>query len=125
VIVANKQDLGAAWDPAEVGGGAVVVVASMTTGQGVEGIRAAVGEALLGPGPLGEVPGVTNVRHLALLRRAREAVERARQAAAGGLPEEFVAADVGEGRAALEEMTGRRTTEGLLENIFSRFCVGK
>ena len=34
-------------------------------------------------------------------------------------------ADLQEGQAALEEITGKRSTEALLERIFSRFCVGK
>ena len=28
-------------------------------------------------------------------------------------------------RAALEEVTGKRTSEDLLRHIFSRFCIGK
>jgi len=43
----------------------------------------------------------------------------------GELPEEFLLADLQEARGALEEVTGRRTTEDLLRHIFGRFCVGK
>ena len=59
---------------------------------------------------------------------AREALVRARAAAVasgGSLPEEFVLADLQEARAALEEITGRRAPEDLLEHIFARFCIGK
>jgi tRNA U34 5-carboxymethylaminomethyl modifying GTPase MnmE/TrmE len=41
------------------------------------------------------------------------------------MPEEFVLADLQDARAALEEITGRRTSEELLAHIFTRFCVGK
>ena len=39
--------------------------------------------------------------------------------------EEFVLADLGDARSALEEITGARATDALLEHIFSRFCIGK
>jgi tRNA modification GTPase len=41
------------------------------------------------------------------------------------LPEEFVLADLQDARAALEEITGQRTSEDVLAHIFSRFCIGK
>jgi tRNA modification GTPase len=49
------------------------------------------------------------------------------QAASGDPPaaEEFVLADLQEARAALEEVTGKRTSDELLNHIFSRFCIGK
>ena len=78
--------------------------------------------------PLRDRPAITNVRHIALVQRAHEALERARAAASaagGALPEEFVLADLQQARAALEEITGRRTPDDLLTHIFERFCVGK
>jgi hypothetical protein len=75
-----------------------------------------------------DVPWVTNLRHLELLERADKAVERARKAigeSGSDLPEEFVLADLQDARGALEEVTGKRTTEDLLRHIFSRFCIGK
>jgi tRNA modification GTPase len=72
-----------------------------------------------------DVPAVTNVRHRDLLERAYEALLRGRDAAASGLPEEFVLADLNEARALLEEMTGARTPDDLLAVIFSSFCIGK
>jgi tRNA modification GTPase len=71
---------------------------------------------------------ITNVRHVALVERAHTALQRARTASmtdTGAMPEEFVLADLQDARAALEEITGRRTSEELLAHIFARFCVGK
>jgi tRNA modification GTPase len=73
-------------------------------------------------------PAITNVRHIALVRRAHDALARAQAAvvaAAGSLSEEFVLADLQDARGALEEISGRRAPEELLEHIFARFCVGK
>jgi tRNA modification GTPase len=73
-------------------------------------------------------PGITNVRHIALVERAYGALVRARDAAlseSGSLPEEFVLADLQDARDALEEITGRRAPDDLLAHIFERFCIGK
>jgi tRNA U34 5-carboxymethylaminomethyl modifying GTPase MnmE/TrmE len=55
-------------------------------------------------------------------------LSRARSAAGEDgetLSEEFVLADLQDARAALEEVSGRRTPDDVLAHIFSRFCVGK
>jgi tRNA U34 5-carboxymethylaminomethyl modifying GTPase MnmE/TrmE len=39
--------------------------------------------------------------------------------------EELVLADVREALDYLQEVTGRRTTDELLDAIFSGFCIGK
>ena len=56
---------------------------------------------------------------------AWEAYLRAQEAAGGPVAEEFVLTDLQDARAALEEVTGTRTSEDLLRHIFSRFCIGK
>lgn len=121
LIVKNKIDAGCAWDEVEGIG------VSATTGKGLDDLRRAIGNAF-SVEPLRDRPQLTNVRHAQLLRRAGEAVERARAAltpSGGALSEEFVLADLQEARAALEEITGRRASEDLLAHIFARFCVGK
>jgi tRNA modification GTPase len=78
--------------------------------------------------PSRESGAVTNIRHIDLLRRARAALARALEAVAdpaGPVSEEFLLTDLQEARAALEEITGRRTSDDLLRHIFARFCVGK
>jgi tRNA modification GTPase len=71
---------------------------------------------------------VSNVRHSDLLRQSEEALARAAaalHASANTLSEEFILADLQEAGAALQEITGKRTTDDLLAQIFSRFCIGK
>jgi tRNA modification GTPase len=121
LYVANKSDLPEAWRD----NGAIAV--SALTGDGLDLLRREIVRALDAE-RLRDVPAVTNVRHIALVQRAHDALVRARQAAAadgGALPEEFVLADLQQARAALEEISGRRAPEDLLAEIFSRFCVGK
>jgi tRNA modification GTPase len=54
-----------------------------------------------------------------------EAVGRARDRAAEGAPEEFALADLREAMDALDEITGKRSSEDVLTAIFARFCIGK
>jgi tRNA modification GTPase len=129
-VVINKCDLAAAWDPADVEDEIVRAAPriSLQTGAGVAQLKQHLAERLLGAGTLRDVPFVTNVRHIELLQRASSAIARGRAAveeSGGELPEEFLLADLQEARGALEEVTGRRTTEDLLRHIFARFCVGK
>ena len=127
LIVSNKEDIRTVSDAGLSPTGMVAV--SALTGYGLDTLRARVLETLeLVDGDLRDRPEMTNVRHIALVERAQDALVRGRHAAladGGSLPEEFVLADLQEARAALEEVTGKRTPDDLLAHIFSKFCVGK
>lgn len=121
LVVANKADLPAAWDDP------LTVAVSATTGEGLDELRRRIGEAL-DVDLMRERPAITNVRHIALVDRAHAALTRARAAVLDdgrSMPEEFVLADLADARSAFEEITGRRTSDDVLEHIFSRFCIGK
>ena len=121
LIVMNKCDIAPAWSRADA------ISISAKTGGGIELLRRRI-VAALDAEPVADRPEITNVRHVDLVRRAYEAVVRARdavQAAGGSLSEEFVLADLQEARGALEEVTGKRASEEVLAQIFKRFCVGK
>ena len=121
LIVANKTDLPAAWEDTDT------VAVSARTGAGLEELRRRI-VAALDVDPLRDRPAITNIRHIALVERAHQALGRARSAAlaeGGAMSEEFVLADLSEAREALEEISGRRAPEDLLAHIFSRFCIGK
>jgi tRNA modification GTPase len=128
LIVAHKADLKPAWRGVDSADPSVAV--SSKTGAGLELLCRAIRLALEGgeATPVRDTAAVTNMRHTALLERASSAMRRAGDAldAPGGpAPEEFILTDLQEARAALEEVTGRRTSEDLLRHIFSRFCIGK
>lgn len=120
LMVSNKADLPAAWSDGQA------VRVSATTGTGLNDLRSRIVAAL--EIDLRDRPEITNVRHIALVQRAYEALDRARsaaRAAGDAMSEEFVLADLQDARAALEEVTGRRAPEDVLEHIFARFCIGK
>jgi tRNA modification GTPase len=124
LIVANKIDLAAAWDTTSVPG---VIEISVRSGEGVQQLVDQIGQSLGGDGPARDEPLVTNVRHAALLERATAALERARELVTSdpACSEEFLLADLQDAAAALQEITGERTTDDLLARIFERFCIGK
>lgn len=121
LFIANKSDLAPAWSDDRA------VWISATTGAGLEELRRRIVDAL-DIERLRDCPAMTNVRHIVLVDRAHQALTRGRAAAVaegGSLSEEFVLADLADARAALEEISGRRAPENLLEHIFSKFCIGK
>ncbi|MDD9898439.1 MAG: tRNA uridine-5-carboxymethylaminomethyl(34) synthesis GTPase MnmE [Candidatus Melainabacteria bacterium] len=64
-----------------------------------------------------------NHRQADLLRKAKAALEKSQ--AATHLATDFWTIDLRGAIAALGEITGETLTEELLDNIFSRFCIGK
>jgi tRNA modification GTPase len=111
--------------------GCAIESVSSKTGEGLDRLRAEIRGALESGAPTTpsrDTAAVTNVRHTALLERARDALRNALQAVEspeGPVAEEFVLTDLHEARIALEEVTGKRSSEDLLRHIFSRFCIGK
>lgn len=120
ILVATKSDLDAAWRAADVG----ALPVSSVTDEGIGALRSALAAAA-GVSELRDRAAIANVRHLALLRRARAALARAAAAAADGISEEFVVADLHEARVCFDEITGARPHDEVLQTIFARFCIGK
>jgi tRNA modification GTPase len=98
---------------------------STRTGEGLAPLRQAIAAKLIGEERLRDTVGLSNVRHIDLLGRVREAVARARARAAEGAPEELALADLREAIDTLDEITGKRSSDDVLVAIFSRFCIGK
>ena len=68
---------------------------------------------------------VTNIRHLEALQNTREALERVLFGIDNPITSDFLAMDIRQALHHLGEITGTVTTDDLLENIFSKFCIGK
>ncbi|HWI16155.1 MAG TPA: tRNA uridine-5-carboxymethylaminomethyl(34) synthesis GTPase MnmE [Vicinamibacterales bacterium] len=124
VVAWNKIDLPPSQpleplDPIEA------VAISATTGAGIDRLIEAIGKALGTNEPKRDQPQVTNIRHTVLLERAKESLTRASAALESKVSEEFPLLDLQEASAALQEITGKRTSDDLLRHIFERFCIGK
>ncbi len=99
---------------------------SLINGAGISELKAAISEKL---GGISHAPAhaVISERHRDLLETARVELEQARDRLADG-GEQAAAPATEHLRAALEalgQVTGRVYHNELLDNIFSRFCIGK
>lgn len=68
---------------------------------------------------------VTNVRHYEALTKANEALTKVLEGLNSNITGDFLAMDIRQSLHHLGEITGEITTDDLLDNIFSRFCIGK
>ena len=68
---------------------------------------------------------VTNVRHTEALQKTQQALERVLNGIDDYITPDFLAIDIKQALHYLGEITGSVTTDDLLENIFSKFCIGK
>lgn len=120
--VLNKIDL-TGRAPGVVAGSPEMVAVSALTGAGLDALR----EHLFTQ--LGhtheEPPFIARRRHLLALQTAAEDLDEAIAALNDGLGDELVAESLRQAQDALGRITGTITTEDLLGEIFSTFCIGK
>ena len=109
--VATKSDLPPAWEDPEF------LPVSSLTGEGLDRLKEAVREALLGREG-GEV--LLTERQVEALLRARERLEEALS-----LPEDLMGLALEEAARALALLTGKEVAEEVVARVFQNFCVGK
>lgn len=98
---------------------------SAREGEGIDALRRALRNTVDTEGLYrGEVV-VSNMRHFEALSRAHHDIEAALRALESGISEELLAEDIRSAITALAEITGRITSDDILRNIFSHFCIGK
>lgn len=68
---------------------------------------------------------ITNLRHYEALQHANEALSQVMNGINGHITGELLAFDIRKALFHLGEITGEVTTDDLLANIFSKFCIGK
>lgn len=68
---------------------------------------------------------VTNLRHYESLTKALDAIRRVKEGLEVGITHDFLSQDIRECMFYLGEITGQISTDEILGNIFSKFCIGK
>jgi len=68
---------------------------------------------------------VSNARHYDALAKAHEGIGRAIAGLSDGISSEMLSEDIRTTLDALGEITGEITSDEILGNIFSKFCIGK
>jgi len=68
---------------------------------------------------------VTNIRHVEALKQTQNSLNRVLENIDNPVTSDFLAMDIKQALHYLGEITGTVTTDDLLENIFTKFCIGK
>jgi tRNA modification GTPase len=103
-----------------------VVYISALTGFGLEKLKKLmVEQSFLGMNRAEASVVVTNVRHRDALLRAKQSLLFALKSLEQGMSGDLVAVDLRAGLNHLGEIIGEVTTDDILNNIFSKFCIGK
>jgi tRNA modification GTPase len=99
---------------------------SAVTGDGLEELRSLIQEVVTGGEGLHlEEPILATERQRSLVDEARERTAAALEGAHEGHNEELICEDIRTAVQALGRITGEELTPDLLDEIFSRFCLGK
>lgn len=92
-------------------------------GAGMDQLRAAIRRRL--SGAASEEALITGERQLALCAQALQRLESARTGLEAGFPADVAAVDLQGALEALWSITGKNARESVIDQVFSRFCVGK
>lgn len=129
LIVVNKTDLPRQLDPAEVRAAlpdAEMLPISAKYGEGLDLLKEAIYQAVLGlPENRGVEVMIANLRHKNVLENTIALLSQAAAGMRSRLPPELIAVELRDALACLGEMVEKTTNEEILEQIFSRFCIGK
>jgi tRNA modification GTPase len=99
---------------------------SALTGEGIVGLLNKMREHAMGTSNFSEKTAVvSNLRHYQCLSKANENLIKASDSANNNMSGEFVSVDLRNAINSLGEIIGEVTSEDILNNIFTKFCIGK
>jgi tRNA modification GTPase len=120
IKVLNKIDLG---NKANINRDLEV---SAKTGKGIENLFKLLKEKSIGRNSYSEKSAiVSNLRHYNCLRKAKENLVIAKSSTKENMSGEFISVDLRNAENNLAEIIGVVTTDDILNNVFSKFCIGK
>jgi len=129
LVVINKTDLPASWDPDELKQllpHDKIIKISAKFGLGISELKDAfltcAGKDL---SQHSDKVMITNMRHKLNLEKALACVQRAKNSLSAGMSPEFASCDLHDALDNLDEITGKKIHDEILEKIFSSFCIGK
>jgi tRNA modification GTPase len=121
IVVRTKADVAPA---ASLPAGAIAV--SAVTGAGIDQLVSRITEKLDQGAANNDAPVLTRARHRDRVTQARDELAAFRRAwSTGEVPAIVAAVHLRAATASLEELIGRVDVESILDEVFSRFCVGK
>ncbi len=127
IVVLNKTDLPPVVTSKDLSPyGFLLCPISASTGKGLDKLKdMLLQEVLKGGFTDGPSALLTNTRHIELVRQSAEALNRAQQSLQDGMPLDCAVVDIRQAWDALGSITGDTVHDDIVEEIFSRFCLGK
>jgi tRNA modification GTPase len=127
IVVLNKTDLPPVVTSKDLSPyGFLLCPISASTGKGLDELKdMLLQEVLKGGFTDGPSALLTNTRHIELVRQSAEALNRAQQSLQDGMPLDCAVVDIRQAWDALGSITGDTVHDDIVEEIFSRFCLGK
>jgi tRNA modification GTPase len=99
---------------------------SSRTGEGIDRLLDLMKEKATGGKNYSEKTAVvSNLRHYTALEKAKQHLINAKDSIIQKMTGEFISVDLRNAENSLSEIIGKVTTEDILNNIFSKFCIGK
>ncbi|ARQ08110.1 tRNA uridine-5-carboxymethylaminomethyl(34) synthesis GTPase MnmE [Macrococcoides canis] len=129
IVIINKTDLETKLNLEEVKtmvGNAPIVRTSMLSQQGIEELEEQI-RTLFFAGEVSnqDMTYVSNARHISLLKSAKASISDAISAAEAGVPVDMIQIDLIKTWELLGEVIGESVDDGLIDQLFSQFCLGK
>lgn len=127
VLVLNKEDLPRTLTvPNEVGSACVASVSiSALQRTHLDDLKRALLGVFAADAPEREGVLITHIRHRRCIDLARRHLQDGTSSYRSGMSEEFPSYDFRKALEALGQITGETSTEEILQQIFSTFCIGK
>ncbi len=129
IVIINKIDLEQKLDLNEVKQLArnhPIVTTSTIEDKGIDTLEKAIADIFFsGDIETDDLTYVSNVRHIQLLKQSKQALEDAMDSLELGMPLDIVQIDVTRTWEFLGEIIGDTASEGLIDQLFSQFCLGK
>ncbi len=128
IAVGNKIDLGVKADIEELGSvyGKGLVLTSIKEHKGIEDLETAIKDIVYGGNVKSKSTAfISNIRHKSLLDKALQSLDAALEAIDKGIVVDLVSLDIKDAWRFLGEITGDTIEEDIIDEIFSRFCIGK
>jgi len=125
LILGNKVDMRATSNEFDWEFATPFLPISAKSGIGIADVTAWLVKQITQDFNSGQETIVTNLRHLEALQRTETALLAAKNGVTTNITGDFIAMDIRQAMYDLGTITGDISTEDLLGNIFSKFCIGK
>jgi tRNA modification GTPase len=117
LIAGNKSDKGVSTEATDIN-------LSAKTREGIDELTSRL-VGFVNEGLAGSNTVVTNLRHFEALSNTLTSLNDVQKGLENQITGDFLAIDIRRALYHLGEITGQITTDDLLDNIFSKFCIGK